>query len=231
MAGRYKHIFFDLDHTLWDFETNSRATLNHLFSTLVADKTDHLVHDFIDAYETINHQMWADYSAGKIDKEKLRNDRFPHALQAVGVHEGALAVQINELYMELTPYKTALFPETREVLTRLGQDHNLHIITNGFEEVVHVKMTECSLWTYFQEVIISEIVGFLKPHPVIFQKALEIAGATKNESVFIGDNLVSDIGGAKNFGMDQVYFNPKMEEHNSEPTFEVSSLSQLINLF
>jgi putative hydrolase of the HAD superfamily len=231
MRGKYKHVFFDLDHTLWDFETNSRDTLGELFSELIAHKTEYALSDFIEAYETINFQMWADYSAGKLDKESLRNDRFPYALNEIGIVEPALAVTINEQYMERTPYKKALFPKTREVLSHLGENHQLHLITNGFAEVVEVKMTESDLWSYFQEVVISEVVGFLKPHPGIFEKALDMAGALVGESVFIGDNLVSDIGGAQNFGMDQVYFNPKQENHDSNPTYEVSALSELIGLF
>ena len=231
MRDKYKHIFFDLDHTLWDFETNSRSSLTELFNTLLAHKTDYSVSEFIDFYEKINHQMWADYSAGRLDKKSLRYDRFPRAFKEVGVTDYALAERMNEIYMKDTPYKTALFPQTREVLNYLGDRYQLHLITNGFEEVVHVKMTESDLWGYFKEVIISEVVGFLKPHPHIFQNAIDTAGALVHQSVFVGDNLVSDIGGAKNFGMDQIYFNPKKESHNSEPTYEISALEELLDLF
>lgn len=231
MPSQYEHIFFDLDHTLWDFETNSRETLKQLFDDMVSHLVPKGSMDFIHAYEKINHQMWADYSAGKIDKTRLRFERFPQALEAVGLDDRKLGLEMNDIYMERTPYKTALFPKTREVLTELGDKYKLHLITNGFEEVVNVKLTESKLWTYFQEVIISEVVGFLKPHPRIFESALEITGAEKHQSVFVGDNLVSDIGGAKNFGMDQVYFNPKNEKHDAEPTYEVSNLSQLLEIF
>lgn len=231
MTDKYQHIFFDLDHTLWDFETNSRSTLSELFNTFLAHKTDHSVEQFIDFYEEINHKMWADYSAGLIDKTTLRDDRFPSAFEKVGVKDVDLARHVNEVYMKETPYKTALFPNTREVLSYLGERYQLHLITNGFEEVVQVKMTESNLWSYFQEVVISEVEGYLKPHPRIFHNALNRAKAQVEQSIFVGDNLVSDIGGAKNVGMDQIYFNPKKENHESKPTFEIHSIEELMNLF
>jgi len=229
--SKYEHIFFDLDHTLWDFETNSRHTLNELFHEFVAHHTDSEALAFIEIYERINHKMWADYSAGRINKTHLRFERFPLALQELGLDNRKMALEMNELYMKYTPYKTALFPDTREVLAYLGDKYELHLITNGFEEVVQVKMTESDLWSYFKEVIISEVVGILKPHPGIFERAMELTGAQKESSIFIGDNLISDIGGARNFGMDQVFFNPKLVPHSEKTTFEISALSELKTLF
>jgi len=227
--SNYKHIFFDLDHTLWDFKTNSRLTLSEIFVEFgIADLSGTDEEDFIETYERYNHKMWDDYRNGRMSKETLRYERFRQSLFHLGVRDIALINQIADFYVDTSPIKTALFPGTIEVLTELRSKYVMHIITNGFEEIQTIKLNRSGLSGFFDEVITSEQAGSKKPHPAIFEYSLKRANAKVKESLMVGDNQQVDIGGAKKVGMDGVFFNPEKEETVINPTFEVSELKQML---
>ncbi len=228
---KYKHLFFDLDKTLWDFKRNSEETLLELFDNYQLKNIG--VEDskkFIDVYTEINEKQWADYRAGRVNKEKMRAERFIKTFDVFQVSNDSLAQQLSDDYLEQCPEKTYLFPQTVEVLDYLSGKYLLHIITNGFEEVQHRKMNNCDITKYFTEIITSEKSGFLKPNPQIFFHALETTGAVEEESIMIGDSLEVDILGAREAGIDQIYFNPDRIEHSEKVTFEIHHLSALTNI-
>ena len=223
----YKHIFFDLDRTLWDFESNSVEALKdilnkHNLNNLIID-----FESFIDIYKKYNVRLWEQYRDNKIQKSVLRWKRFYLALLEFKIDNIELAKQIGEDYVNISPTKTKLFPYTHEVLQYLSDKYLLYIITNGFEEVQHVKLSNSDLTKYFENVITSESVGVQKPSSEIFSHSLKIANAGKSNSVMIGDDIKTDIGGALNFGIDQIYFNPLKHVVNIKPTFEITSLIEL----
>lgn len=226
---KYKHVFFDLDHTLWDFKTNSRSTLEEIFdhfefeSQGVASKAH-----FIEIYEKYNHKMWAEYRTGKMSKETLRVERFRQSLSHLGIKNRDLSIQIGDYYVENSPVKTALFPGAIEVLTELNTRYELHIITNGFEEIQDIKLTRSGLSPFFKEIITSERAGTKKPHPAIFQYSMKRVNALPNESLMIGDNQLVDVEGAMKQGIDAVFFNPESEEKIVNPTYEIKELNQLL---
>lgn len=225
----YKHIFFDLDHTLWDFKTNSRLTLSEIYTEF--DLVNQGVSNesyFIDVYEKYNHQMWADYRNGKMSKETLRVERFRQSLSHLGVKNRKLSLSIGDYYVANSPLKKTLFPGSIEVLTQLKSKYVLHIITNGFEEIQSVKMSESGLTHFFDEIITSEQAGTKKPHPAIFNFSLKRANANVQESIMVGDNQLVDIAGAQKIGMDGVFFNPEKEETIINPTFEINRLEELL---
>lgn len=227
---KYKHLFFDLDHTLWDFKTNSRLTLSEIYSEFKLDSFGiEQEEKFIEVYEKYNHKMWGDYRNGKMSKETLRTERFRQSLSHLGVKDKGLSLNVGDYYVEKGPYKTTLFPGAIEVLTELKSNYVLHIITNGFEEVQTIKLNNSGLSTFFDEVITSEQAGSKKPHPSIFEYSLKRAVANVNESLMVGDNQLVDIQGAQKIGMDGVFFNPEKEETTVSPTFEVSRLNQLLD--
>lgn len=226
----YKHIFFDLDRTLWDFEKNSHEVLSDLFHkyNLIA-KGNVSRSEFIIRYKINNERLWNLYRQNKIEKEKLRTERFRITLKEFGIIDANLAASFANDYVENCPKKTHLFPFVHSTLNYLKDRYNLHIITNGFEEVQYEKLENSNLMEYFEQIITSEQVGFKKPSSEIFKFSLVKAFARPSDSIMIGDDLVADIYGARDAGIDQVFFNPHSLPLDDEEdiTHEITCLSEL----
>lgn len=229
---KYRHLFFDLDHTLWDFDANARATLEQLHHELQLH--DRGVHDFELFYRNYlahNELLWNRYRLGKIKQEELRLKRMWLSLLDFKIADDALAKEMSKLFLQLLPTRTLLFPHTHEVLAYLkAKGYTLHIITNGFEEVQHSKLNSCNLMPYFKEVITSEGSNSLKPKPDIFLYALEKAGAVIEESLMVGDSPDIDIAGAASVGMDSVYVNHVSAEKDPVATYTIFHLEELEQL-
>ncbi len=223
----YTHIFFDLDHTLWDFEKNSEETLIHLFEAFNLGRYEFTITDFFKKYSYVNKRLWQLFSAGKINQEQLRQTRFTKTLRDLGVPQSEIPFELEQEYLRLCPTKSAVFPFTHETLSYLKKKYQLHILTNGFKISQAQKMTSSKLHGYFSEVITSECIGCAKPDKRIFQHALERANVTAKECIMVGDNLEADILGAQNAGIDQVFFNPDGKRHPLKITYEISCLSEL----
>lgn len=226
-----RHIFFDLDRTLWDFEYNSKQTLLELVDRFnLIDKGIDSGEEFISKYRLHNNRLWNLYRNGKIKKEQLRDRRFFLTLQDYGIDDSELANKFGLAYVKYSPLKKKLFPNTIELLNYLVKNYSLYIITNGFQEVQHIKLENSGISKYFNFVITSEEVGVKKPDSSIFHYALELAKAKAEESIMIGDDLFVDVKGAEAVGMQGVYFNPNKIKHNETVFAEVSSLSDIFNL-
>ena len=224
----YRHIFFDLDHTLWDFEKNANETLHTLFERHnFARFGTFTAEEFIKVYSDINHALWRLYQSNKISQQQLRDVRFVRTLTKLGVPEADVPANISAEFTDILPLKSAVFPFTHDVLDYLKPKYHLHLITNGFNDIQSLKLDASNLTPYFEEVITSEHSGHLKPDPRMFAHALERTGAAAAESLMIGDNLECDVLGACNAGIDQVYFNPAKRRHFMEITHEISCLSEL----
>lgn len=222
------HLFFDLDHTLWDFQANSRETLKELYHEMELHGHGVVELDqFVRVYEEVNDEKWALYRTGAINKETLRATRFADSLKRFQVDHPELAKEMEVEYINRSPHKTHLFPGALEVLADFQDRYELHIITNGFSEVQDVKMEKSGLKPYFKSVITSEAVGANKPDPKIFLHALKSTEAKRNQSVMIGDNLEADIRGARRVGMHQVFFNPHGDKHTDVVSHEIRQLSDL----
>jgi len=205
----YKHLFFDLDHTLWDFEKNSSETLFELYQHFeLENKLNTLPEKFIQEYSKLNRKLWKLYDLRKIKKEELRTTRFNILFQQFRYKNEVLADEINHLYIETCPKKGNLIEGALDILQFAKNESNIHIITNGFQEIQRTKIEHSGLQTYIQELITSDNSGHHKPHPGIFRFGLQQTGAKLEESIMIGDNLITDIKGAKQIRMDHVFFNP-----------------------
>ncbi len=200
-----KHLFFDLDHTLWDFDKNSALTFEKILE-LNNLKID--LDTFLEVYVPINLKYWKLYREEKIDKKSLKFARLNDAFKAIDVEVSARIIHklSNDYITHLSTFNH-LFPGTIELLEHLQSNYTLHIITNGFKEVQHGKLNQSKIDHFFQTVTNSEMVGVKKPNPKIFNHALQMAKATKEESLMIGDNLEADVMGALNFGMEAICFN------------------------
>lgn len=230
-SREYEHIFFDLDHTLWDFEGNSRKTLTELFVQLnLSDLGIPDASKFITEYEKLNHWMWAEYRAGRMDKPTLRNTRFKRVFKLWDVVHDSLADELNELYLTEGPKKTGLLPNALETLDYLMDRYDVHLITNGFKEVQHTKLSGSRLLPYFKTITTSEETGFLKPDRRVFDIALETSGAHSHHSLYVGDHYETDVIGSRNAGIDQVHFNPEGIEVEHPATFEIRDLAELMEI-
>ena len=228
---KYNHIFFDLDHTLWDFDKNAEETLNELYHSYQLKNLGLNSADvFIETYTQNNHQLWADYHLGKISKEVLRETRFKKTFIDLGLSPDLIPLQFEDDYVNICPTKTNLFPHTHETLSYLQQKYQLHIISNGFKESTEHKVKNNKLTPYFKNVIISEVIGINKPDKAIFQYAVDIANTTATESLMIGDSLEADVRGALNFGMDAIYFNPHFAEVPNDINWNINHLKELTAL-
>ncbi len=225
---KYKHIFFDLDRTLWDFEANSEEVLQDMFNkfditTLACIDSQ----EFIDNYREINHGLWAKYRVGEITKEFLSTERFHATMRLFEVDDFEMAKKMGEFYVKESPYKKQLFPGTIELLEKLYNKYELHLITNGFAEVQYIKLEQSNLKKYFKKIIVSEETNWKKPSPEIFHYAMQQAGATKENSIMIGDDLKADIKGASEVGMDQIWVNFDSTYAGFKPTYTVDSLTKI----
>ncbi|WP_242916167.1 YjjG family noncanonical pyrimidine nucleotidase [Pontibacter liquoris] len=229
----YTHLLFDLDHTLWDFEKNSEETLYTLYEQYNLARFGRFDRaSFYKKYKAVNNRLWDLYNKGKIDQKELRDTRFYKTLMGLGLQHHEVPKDISRAYTDLCPTKTAVFPFTHDVLTYLQPKYGLHIITNGFKDMQHIKMAGARLNGYFQEVVTSECCGYKKPDKRIFTHVLERIGGKAEECLMIGDNLECDIQGARTSGIDQVYFNPDKikAKLRPKPTYEISCLSQLMEI-
>jgi len=230
---KYKHLFFDLDHTLWDYEANAKSSLFYLYESLGLKERG--VNDFdlfYKNYSVYNDKLWEEYRNGLIKQDVLRVKRMRLSLLDFKIADEVLAEKMNTQFLDLLPTRTIVFPYCHEILDYLlAKKYMLHLITNGFEEVQQNKLKYSGLTKYFTEVITSETSNSLKPHKEIFEYAFSKSNAKPKESIMIGDNIDVDIAGAKNAGMDQVFVNHVNAKPAIKPTYTVYSLKELEDIF
>jgi putative hydrolase of the HAD superfamily len=228
----YKDLFFDLDHTLWDFETNSKETIQELYTTHRLAELGIVDFDgFYRTYSAHNHRLWDRYTKGFIKQEELRWKRVYLSLLDFKVANEPLAKQMSQAYLEILPNKKHLFPYTIEILEYLKQkDYKMHLITNGFESVQFKKIKNSGLQDYFIEVITSEASNSLKPQKEIFEYALKNANAIVEKSIMIGDNESADIQGGINIGMDTIFVNHIQVVPTVPATYTITHLKELGNI-
>ena len=222
-------IFFDLDHTLWDFEKNSALTFDFIFKELNLSID---LKDFLNHYNPINHYYWKLYRENKISQEELRFNRLAKTFETLKFDIAHAQInQIAALYIEKLSTFTHVFEGAHELLQNLSKDYRLHIITNGFESVQHYKLANSGLQPYFEFTFTAEKVGFKKPHPKIFETAIQETQARVEHSLMVGDSLEADIEGALQCGMHAVHFNSHNEsEHDKCPiVYSLNELNQMFN--
>ncbi|MBW8050171.1 MAG: noncanonical pyrimidine nucleotidase, YjjG family [Cytophagales bacterium] len=229
--NNYKHIFFDLDDTLWDYDKNSQETLEELYQNYrLYDSGDFTVEKFITQFKVRNTELWEKYKNGTVDVEILRKDRFVATLNDLGIKQKDLCTNIAIDYLKICPKKSNIIRFAHEVLAYLQKKYQLHILTNGFEETQCMKLEHSGLKKYFTNIITSERAGCRKPDKKIFEYALQKADAIAKECIMIGDDHETDILGAKGVGIKQIFFNPEVRINNYNPTYEIKDLSELYRI-
>ena len=213
-----KHVFFDLDRTLWDFDSNSKNALLEIFEELNLNKIFQTFDRFYNAYVAQNARLWSLYVDGELSKEILRYERFNATLKQFNVDNIEMAKKMGVMYVTISPLQKKLFPGTIACLEELKSiGFQLHIITNGFEEVQYIKLENCGLDVFFDVVVCSESVGKNKPAREIFQYALQEVGCSAENALMIGDDFRADISGALNSGMKAIHFDPSGVSKESYP--------------
>ena len=229
----YKHLFFDLDHTLWDFDTNAKSSLAEIFTEFSLYET--VTPDFEDFYQKYiyhNEILWDRYQKGFISADELKWKRMWRTLLDFKIGDEVLAKNLSIKFLEILPTKKEVFPYTMEILEYLTQKkYVIHLITNGFEKTQWSKIRNSGLDKFITHVITSEGSNSLKPKKEIFDFAMNLAGAHLRESIMIGDNLDADIQGAMNAGMDTVFVNHINAVTALKPTHTITHLQQLEAIF
>ena len=222
-----RHIFFDLDHTLWDYDKNAQETLTELYDQLELNSAVSLK-KFINTYYEINDQMWLKYNSKLINRNYIKENRFLEVFRKVGIDESH-AEESSNYFMNNCSRKPHLIEHAKITLDYLFKKYKLHIITNGFNDVQPVKLSSSGIQEYFEVIVTSETSQARKPEPEIFQDALDKANATKVESVMIGDNPKTDIHGARDFGIKTILYDPSGRKR-SMADYSIQSLDELIRI-
>lgn len=227
----YKHIFFDLDRTLYDFEKSNLATLREIFKIAGRYNQNGIIgfELFHEAYLEINKDLWNQYKKQEITKQELNLRRFAKTLDQLGM-DNRIAQTLADEFIRLSPLQVYLLPGAIEILQYLHPKYQLHIITNGFSEIQFEKLRRTGLAEFFRQIIVSEEAGAQKPDPRIFALALQKTGAAPSESLIIGDDPHSDIYGGQNSGIDQVWLYQPGETTPYQPTFAIGSLMELASI-
>ena len=225
---RYKNLFIDLDDTIYDFSAASKESFMETYELLHYERFFKSFEHFYSIYEPYNLELWRIYGEGKITKDELNKRRYSHPLEAVGIHDQELADRFCREALSRIPTKNKLIPGAIELLEYLRPKYNLYILSNGFKELQSHKMRTAGIDKYFDALILSEDIGVNKPNRELYEYALEKTGSKLEESIMIGDMFDTDIVGAANIGMEQIYFNPKGKENATfTPTYMVNDLLKI----
>ncbi len=229
--SRYSHLFFDLDHTLWDTDMNAEESLREIFKEQgLSEKGIPDFDQFHRCYRNHNERLWGLYAENKVGKDAVRTHRFLHTLQDFDIYNAELAHTIADQFVQRTPFKKHLLPGAVSLLNQLRGKFSLSIITNGFKEAQHIKLNASGLSGYFDHVFISEEIGVHKPDPQIFHHAVEKTGAAGMEQcMMIGDTFQTDVFGALNVGMTAVHFAPGGEIMHHHPVITIRALEDLLH--
>jgi len=230
---KYKKIFFDLDHTLWDFDGNCNKTLNLIYEEFDLKNVGiNNVEEFKASYNKHNAIYWKRFRKGYVTRKDMKFKRMWHTLLDFKIGNEKLAHDLSFRYMNLLPQQAVLMPYTMDILNYcVEKNYRLSIITNGFESSQMEKMRVSNIGHYFEKIISSEKSNSRKPKKEIFDFALQITNSKREECLMIGDSLEADIIGAQQSGIDQVFYNPRLTQHTEKPTFEIKCLSELRDIF
>ncbi len=230
---KLKHIFFDLDHTLWDFDKNSAETLHFLFYKYNFHLyTNASIENFIEEFHKANRILWKAYDNNQINKHEMRTKRIEMTFDAVSLPHNMLPSSFNDEYLSICPTKGNLLPHALEVLNYLHAKYDLHILTNGFEDIQHIKMSTSGLNPFFKNVFTAEKIGLKKPDKAYFNYIIDTINTSKNECVMIGDTYETDILGAHHAEIKAIFFNPENDKINAiESIIEINSLLELKGIF
>ncbi len=224
-----RHIFFDLDNTLWDHRKNAWLTLKEIFVREKVRENHQLnFEEFHKEYFTINENLWAQIRDGKIDKEYLRKHRFYESFLFFGIDDFELSQRFEHNFLDEILNYNELVPGAFELLEYLSEKkYHLHILSNGFHEVTYRKTELSGIKNYFKTITSADEINIRKPQPEIYQYALDKASASKEESIMIGDDWIADVEGAKSFGLEAIFFDVFNDDFEAENIYSIKKLEEI----
>ncbi len=228
---KIRHLFFDLDHTLWDFERNSKICIRQIYEQHKSIFPEHVGFDlFFQNFSTINSAMWNQLDLSLITHEYLRTFRFQKVLQALNIEiDEYFSLELNQMLLDILPHQQHLMDDAFDTLEALAErDYKLHIISNGYQDIQIKKMKSGGIYHFFDQIITNDIAKARKPEKAIFDFALSRANADVSNSLMIGDNLIADIEGAKNAGLRTIYFNPEIVGNDTKSISELKYLLEIL---
>jgi len=227
-----QNVFFDLDNTLWDHRKNAYLTIKDTFEDKEVQRLYGIeFEDFHKKYDEINEALWVLLRDGKIDKQFLKKNRFPNTFSELGIDNLPLAEYFEANFLDSDIAHSELVYGAEEILNYLNnKGYNLHIISNGFVEVTHKKIETSGIRNFFKTIVTADDIGARKPDPKIFEYSLNKADAQKNDSILIGDDYIADAKGAKNFGIDVIFFDSLNENISEEGLKTIKSLNEIKNI-
>lgn len=227
----YKHLFIDLDDTLWDTFNNNKESLKEVYDIYEFNRSYASFEVFFDRWFPYNNHLWDLYRQDKISKQQLVTKRFEHMVEPMGITDPDFIQQLNKEFLQRSSSKSGLLPFALNILHYLQDKYTLHILSNGFREVQYKKMDNSGLTSFFDKIILSEDAGANKPSKDIFDYALSITNANREEVLMIGDSWEADIVGAHQSNIHQVWYNPhRLCPSDFTPTYEISNLKELQNI-
>lgn len=227
----YKHLFIDLDDTLWDTFNNNKESLKEVYDIYEFDRSYASFEVFFDRWFPYNNHLWDLYRQDKISKQQLVTKRFEHMVEPMGITDPDFIQQLNKEFLQRSSSKSGLLPFALDILHYLQDKYTLHILSNGFREVQYKKMDNSGLTSFFDKIILSEDAGANKPSKDIFDYALSITSANREEVLMIGDSWEADIVGAHQSNIHQVWYNPhRLCPSDFTPTYEITNLQELQNI-
>lgn len=227
---KYKHLFFDLDNTLFDFGASEKLVLQDLYNKHLSESGFSTFDEFVEIYEGINERLWSDYRDHKINKESVKYGRFRETLLQKNIDDESLARFMGDSFVIKCTDNDTLVEGAREVIAALYEKYDLHIVSNGFVEAQYRKLELTGLRPYFKGITLSEEIKTQKPNRQFFEHAFKIVNARKSESLVIGDSWESDIEGAINFGVDAIYFSYYGKEPKNSGIRTIFKLNELLSI-
>lgn len=238
---QYKAVFIDWDDTIGDFVGAAKRALQEMYDKYKLSDYFASHEEFVSLYKPHNIELWDKYGKDLVTKEFLRVDRFLYPLLhgtkvASQIQSytalSALAEQMSEDFLHLTTKYFSLLPGAEELVRYLAKKYPLTVVTNGFIEVQYEKFDKSGLRDCFSHIVLSEEVGCQKPNPRIFEEALRMNGLQAEDVVMIGDSWNSDIQGAINAGIDQIWVRKSKDPlpEGQSATYLVHTLSDVMEI-
>ena len=242
---QYKAVFIDWDDTIGDFIGAAKMALQEMYEKYHLCDYFASCEEFVSLYKPHNLELWDKYGKDLVTKEYLSFDRFFFPLmhgskggerrlgdKAIRQEVAALAEQLSEDFLNMTTARFSLLEGAEELVRYLAAKYPLTVVTNGFVEVQYEKFDKSGLRDCFAHIVLSEEVGCQKPNPRIFEEALRMNGLSAEDVVMIGDSWNSDIQGAINAGIDQIWIRKSKDPlpEGQSATYLVQSLSEVMEI-